>query len=326
MLFSKIKKFFSKKGGDLIIFIISLLLAFFMWSIQKLSQEYTTLLKYNVSINTSLPGRAQTSNAMDVVLIRGRASGFYILKHIYATPEEVSIKLNADTKQLVKLKGREDIFFIRSNDIKNIIQEELGVDIKLENIATDTLFFYLPKQVYKKVPIIANTFISYKEQYMSFNTISLKPDSVLIYGDSHVIKGVDSIYTDIIKASKIESNINGVIALKQVAGVEMSVKDIYYSLEVNRYVEETINIRVNVINVPHDKNVIVLPKEIKIKFRMKQDVGKPYSSSDFYAVADYKNIINSVNNNIIKIVLYKKPKNITDIRIEPPFVELIEEK
>ena len=76
VLFDKIKKFFSGKGGDMIIFIISLLLAFFMWGIQKLSQDYSSYFNYYILINTNMPGYSESSTSNDVLVERGRASGF----------------------------------------------------------------------------------------------------------------------------------------------------------------------------------------------------------------------------------------------------------
>ena len=229
MLFDKIIRFISRKGGDMIIFIISLLLAFFMWSIQKLSQEYSSFLKYYISINTIIPGYSQNSTSDDVLVLRGKATGFYILKHSYTSSHNRVIDVNIDPKFIHKYKDKQNKFFVKSADIKNKIQESLGSDLALEAFTTDTLFFNLNKQMYKKVPVYANTSLSYKQQYMPFSKVQQKPDSVLIYGNSNVIDSVDSISTSLISGSKSSHNINGIIRLKEIQGVDIPVKAIYYS-------------------------------------------------------------------------------------------------
>ena len=59
---------------------------------------------------------------------------------------------------------------------------------------------------------------------------------------------------------------------------------------------------------------------------MRFDSCKQYISSTFYAVADYQDVINALNSSLLKVSLYKKPKNIWDVKIDPPVVELVENK
>ena len=190
---------------------------------------------------------------------------------MYSSPNDKNLVINADPKLIHELKGKKDYFYVKSGDLKNIIQERLGIDFQLENMATDSLFFKLPKQVYKKVPVVANTAITFKEQYMAFGNMVLKPDSILVYGDSEVINNIDSLSTNLITENKLDESISGVVRIKEPQGVDISIDDIFYSMDVARYVEESVVLRVNIINLPVDKNIIVLPKEIKIKYRMRFD-------------------------------------------------------
>ena len=151
VLFDKINKFVSGNVGDMIIFIISLLFAFFMWEIQKLSQDYSSYFNYYILINTNIPGYSQNSTSDDVLVVRGRASGFYILKQNYTSINNKIIELDIDPRLVHKINSFPDKFYINSQDIKNRVQEYIGDDLQLEGFITDTLFFRLNEQMFKKV-------------------------------------------------------------------------------------------------------------------------------------------------------------------------------
>ena len=307
----------------MIIFIISLLLVFCMWEIQKLSQYYSSYFNYYIIINTNVPGYSQNSTSDDVLVVRGRASGFYILKQNYTSINNKIIELDIDPRLVHKINSFPDKFYINSQDIKNRVQEYIGDDLQLEGFITDTLFFRLNEQMFKKVPVYANSLLNYKQQYMPFTPIQLKPDSVLIYGNAKNIEYIDSVSTVLITGNKLSSNINGVIKIKNYDGVEISIKEVYYYQEIGRYVEESIPLNINIINAPTGAKIATYPSEVKVNCRIKFEKIDKNFLSEFYAVVDYRDLEKN-GSRTLKVNLYKQPKNIFDLNINPPFVEIIE--
>ncbi|MEG2779970.1 MAG: hypothetical protein RR919_04030 [Bacteroidales bacterium] len=313
-------KLFLKGGRDGMILIFSLLLAFFMWSIQKLSQDYSTYIKYKISITTSLEGRVQRAVSNDLLVVRGESSGFYILQQLYGGDEDI-LEINVEPKQLKATYSNPDKFYIRSSDIKTKIQEVLGSDLQVESFTTDTLYFNLPKQSYKKVPVATKSRIKYKSQYMPFGPIIIKPDSVLIYGQTLLLNSVDSVFTTIIKEDNVKTPINGLIPIEHINGIKLSVNNVYYSQEVGRYVENIVNVKVGVLNPPIGKNVAIIPQEVKLKFRTPFYAKQGYIASDFLVMLNYNDV--ESKGNIMHPVLRKAPKDAYFIQMEPKFVECI---
>ncbi len=313
-------KLFKGGGRDWMILVFSLFLAFFMWSIQKLSQNYSAYIKYRINLHCPLEGRVQSAFADNLLVVRGKSSGFYILQRMYEGDDAQVLDIHVEPKQLRKAENSPDMFYMISADIKTKIDESLGGDFQVENLATDTLYFNFPGQSYKKVPVIARNSFRYKAQYMPFTHVVLKPDSLLIYGRSSLLEKIDSVFTERIRGEELDEPVSGIIPVATIKGIRFSVKDVYYSQDIGRYVENTANIKVGLINFPAGKNVVIIPQEVRIKYRSLFNE-TTVRNSDFFVAVDYNHIED--NGNIVKPVLLRSPRNIYSVNIEPHFVECI---
>lgn len=314
------RKLVKRGGRDWIILIFSLFLAFFMWSIQKFSQDYSAYIQYKISLNSPMEGRVQNALSENLLVVRGKSSGFYILQHKYSGEDAQVLNLSAEQKQLRRIVGSPDKYYVLSSDIKSKIQEALGDEFQLESFTTDTLYFNFPKQSYKKVPITSRQSLRYKAQYMPFTPVVLKPDSVLIYGQTALLKKVDSVSTELIKRDKLSEPVNGMISLAPIEGIRFSADEVYYSQEIGRYVENRVSVNVGVMNAPSDKNVVVIPQEVRLSFRSPFPGKGKMSEGDFSVSVDYADVEEGGR---VRPVLLKKPAAAHAVQIEPRFVECI---
>lgn len=321
MLPERLNNLFAKRGGDLLILVFSLLLAFFMWGMHRFTQKYSTFFDYKIEADSNIGGRAKSAVSYNSLVMRGKATGFYILQQRLSERADMgNINLSIDAKELKPVTGRPDFFYIRSEEIKEKVQEALGNDFELESITTDTLYFQFPRQANKKVPVAVRKDIEFAGQYTSIGSMQLRPDSVVVYGNEALIKNIDSVYTQVIVVKNADSPIQGVVRLKGVDGVRFSEDHLYYSLSVGRYFEDEVTAKVNVINAPASARLIVIPQEIKLSYRMLFENKKEMDASDFQVVVDYNKIGDS---NIARPYIIKSPDNIFSVKMEPMFVECI---
>lgn len=314
------EKLFKRGGRDWIILIFSLFLAFFMWSIQKLSQEYSAYIQYKVSLNSSMEGRAQSAVSENLLVVRGKSTGFYILQHKYDGENAQVLNLNAEPKQLRRVADS-DKYYVLNTDLKAKIQEALGDEFQMESFTTDTLYFNFPKQSYKKVPVAARHLLRYKLQYMPFTPVVLKPDSILIYGQTALLEKIDSVSTELIKGDKLDEQVNGVVALVPMDDVRYSAKEVYYSQKIGRYVENRLNVKVGMMNLPAGKNVVIIPQEVRLSFRTPFPGKGRVSENDFLVAVDYAEV--EGEEGAVSLRLLRKPASAYAIQWEPRFVECI---
>lgn len=323
MYSERIKKIITKAGRDWFILIIALLLAAFMWTVQNFSKGYSKYFSYKVSVKTFMPGRSQIATSNNVMVLRGKSSGYYIMRKSY-TNELDQIEISVDPKLLHKSKSdnNSNDFYLLSEDIMEQVQNALGSDLQLEWFASDTLFFNFPLKYNKKVPIIMRSVLKYRSQYMLVGDLEIEPDSVVIFGENEVIEGVNSVYTKVIEEDDINSSFEGITPIVPFKNIEVSQKDISYKGKVVRYVENTIKLPVTVVNVPQKVNVIVVPREVMLRYRINIDNKNHYNINDFKISVNYKDIMNSsINKAMLGLTLC--PNEVIGYSIEPKVAEFI---
>lgn len=307
-------------GRNWIILVFSLLLAFFMWSIMKLSASYSSYVRYRIEASTNIPGRSNTAVSTDVLVIGAKSTGFHIIQNLQGDQGNALMLDEIDGKYFHKYREDGDLFYLLPDNIRQKIQDALGADVKVESLATDTLFFEFPVQGNRKVAVVASSAIKYGKQFMPYSEIILKPDSVLIYGDEAVISNIHHVTTQAIKSNDTQHSLSGVVKLNPLKGVRFSQEEIFYSQEVGRFVEHTVNVPVTIGNAPSYANVAIVPQEVTIKYRQPFVGASAYSQQDFSVVVEYDEILRK---DVVKPNVARMPEGILTIDMEPKFVECV---
>ena len=315
---SSIDNFYKKRGGDLFVLIFSLLLAFFMWSMYRLSLEYSSVFEYKVNLSTNLVGRSRSAVSQNSVIIRGSASGFSIIQQKI---EDNEISIYMDSQYLKKEGADGDLFGVNSNDIKGALQSSLGSEFKIESVVSDTLVFAFPKQSYKKVPVKLLSKVTCRPQFAVFSEISTTPDSVYIYGEDDKISTIDYVHTRNIRKNMADSPIQGVVKLSEIEGIRFSESEVYYSIDVQRYYENSCQVSVSVVNDPMGSLVTIFPQEVTVTYwalYRKRNI----TPADFSIVADYSQLFNfaSSSEKNIRLELLSAPEELFNVRIVPQYV------
>ncbi|HIZ85208.1 MAG TPA: hypothetical protein IAC04_01815 [Candidatus Coprenecus stercoravium] len=311
-----------KEGGwrdrkEWLLLLLSLLLAFIVWLIHSLSLQYSVFIEYNVELSPSLQGRTRSAESEDVLIIRGRADGYYILKQRVGRPK--TLHVTAPSASVRHRSG--DSFYVVCEDIKSNIVEALGGNVDLEFIVTETLGFSFPEVASRKVPVVPNPSVTFKPQYTQIGEIELRPDSVDIYGEAGLIATIDSVFTETIYRSGVDAPIQGICDIVPIRRVRFSENAVYYSMNVVRYVEESVTVPVAVTGVPEDKELIVLPSDVTLTFRTILD-GSRYTADDFVLSVDYEDFITTMESELIP-KLTRMPDNVLSWSIYPRYVDCV---
>ena len=306
-------------GRNWIILVFSLLLAFFMWSIMKLSGNYSSYIKYRLEVTTNIQGRSNIAISDDPLVIGAKATGFKILQNNGNDGTILRIE-GVDARHLRKYGKDDRTFYLFPDDIRQAIQDALGTDIKVESLATDTLFFQFPLQANKKVPVVATDYVAYDKQYMSFGPGVIKPDSILVYGNIEDIERIDHVTTEAVQGKDVSKTITAVLNLNPIGGVRFSVDQVLYTREVGRYVESIVKVPVTIEHAPSYANVAIIPQEVTVRYRYQFGRQVEYTASDFAVTVQYDDILRA---DVVRPSLSKKPQTVLEADFQPKFVECV---
>lgn len=309
-------------GRDWIVLILSLLLAFFAWFVHNISQKYSVYIQYRVFVSTNIEGRMPTSVSNETLLLKGYARGVYILRNGNGRDESAELTLELPAEVFTPSEEIPTRYTLQVASIRDKIIEELGEEFDLDYIETSTLTFDFPYQSFKRVPVLPKTDISFREQYMQMGDVEVSPDSVNIYGNKQIVDNINFISTKMISLNHVDKSVKGAVMLEPIQEVRVDQQRALYSVSVERYVENSINVKIDVTNLPADKSVILLPSRAVVTYRTPFKSRNEDYSSRMSFVIDYNDIAKSRSSKVVPKLKNEVPA-LLSYNIEPSLVECI---
>ncbi|MBO8445703.1 MAG: hypothetical protein IAC23_08445 [Bacteroidetes bacterium] len=290
-IFNKILKSLDFNGRDWTVFLFSLLLAFSIWLIHNLSLKYSEFIQVPVRVQCELEGHSDVSVNVDDVIARCQTSGYNILR---AARLQHRKPLSLQVTPSVLHSGGGEIFYMTSDDLQEYTHLIFGENVSVEYFLKDTLFFRFPYETHKKVPVYPVHILRYDPQYIGEGSMTVEPDSVVLYGEPAHLDNIGMVMTEPIRLDGINSNVHGVAKLEKVKGIRMSSESVHYSQGVTRFVEITSVVSIQSRNVPADKELMIYPSTAEVTFRCIFPLpSNPTGSVRFYV--DYEDFMNSLN-------------------------------
>lgn len=308
-----------KDGKRWLMLLLSFFLAFAIWLLHSLSLNYSVFLEYSVKLDSSLEGRSGTSVSDDILIVRGRAEGYYILRQRIGKAKQINLTV---PPSVLHLKDSvRNIFSAGCEDLKSEIVAALGTSVSLEFTVTDSMDFVFTRISSKKVPVSISTSITYDDQYIRTGDIRVEPDSIEIFGEDKLISAIDSVITKTISYSRVNTPVQGITELMPIRRIRFSEKTIFYAFNVERYVEESMYVKVTPRNVPAGKGMIVIPSMVKLTYKRLYDGGK-YFDQDFSFSVSYKDLLKTIDSKLVPVPELL-PAGVISYETDPPYVDCV---
>lgn len=249
---------------DIMVLLMSLMLAFGIWLLHNLSLNYSETLSVPVVAECDIEGHSNISANSSAIAARCRTSGFSILRGRHkAKKDAVHVRFNSSDMHLAD----GEMFYISSSELANYVSDIFGEGVQLESFLSETVQFRFPYENHKRVPVQPAAVITYKPQYMALAPIKLKPDSVTVYGEPYRLSNINRVFTKTIELSNLRSSAHGSVKIEPVQGLRISDAEVGYSLEVTRYVEIATEVSVTPRNVPSGVKLSVYPSTAKVVYK-----------------------------------------------------------
>ena len=304
---------------DIRLLVASLLIACFVWAMHTFSLPYSASLPCTVQVTTLMEGYAPEATAREILLLRGKGTGFYLLR---ARRKPVELRIAVDERRFIPVEGVDDLFVLPVSDVREKLVEQLGDRFSVDFIETDQLTFPFTREDFVTVPVVAVTDFGFRPQYMQVGEVYVKPDSVQVYGPVKEILRITQVRTKNISAKALDQDLQGYVALQQIPGLRLATDRVWYEVSVDRYVENTVTLPVSVEGTPAGRTLLVLPSRLELTYRCSfRPWGGRITADDLSLVVDYADYAGAGSTKVI-------PRLVTDRdiyawRIDPGMVECL---
>ncbi len=294
--------------------IISIAFSVIIWGTISLSEEYYA--------NVNVPLR-----------VVGYPNGYTIGNEI---PENITIKLRGIGWKLFSVNiGKDVTYNISVNGDSGFKQIKLMdhltdnrwmlSELDIIDIVPNSLSFSIERRVKKKLRIVADLSLDFKAGYGLAKQVVLEPDSVVIDGPQSVVNSLTEIKTKEIRLSSLDKLIIKNIGFIYLPGTSYGTKFVTVSLDVQRIVDKQFDdINVEVLDVPPDRDVILLPNKISCNVRGGIEILGKLEKNQFRAFVFYRDVVLDTLGNVIPHI--ELPVNTTLKYIKPERLRYIIKK
>jgi hypothetical protein len=214
-------------------------------------------------------------------------------------------------------------FEIPNKEFSRLITQNFGSSKSIKNLSTESLKVNLDPIVFKKVPVVVLSSIQYKDGFKAVDSLKIEPDSIIIAGPAEVLKTIKMMETVMLKLKEVEHNFSETISVKKPNDEIISIKPIKVTVKalVAEYSQGEFAIPVEVINVPPNTEVKLIPSTITVKFDVSVDDFANISKENFRVVCDFTKM--NKDGKFMIPYLELKPNNIHNVVFEPKKVDIL---
>lgn len=316
----KIRNFLlSRKSREFLIFLFFVFVSFCFWLLQVLNDDYETELSIPLRMKNVPENVVLTSELPKELRIGVKDRGTVLVNYLLGqTLYPVTIDFTDYQDKGTQVR-------ILSNTLQKRIASQLNQSTKLSTIKPDTLELIYTRGEGKKIPVKLRGEVSADRPYY-LSEVIYSPDSVMVYAPKEILDTITSAFTESLYIEQIADTTRQRVELMPVKGAKFTPSYCDLTFLVDMYSEKTVEVPVQGVNFPKDKQLRTFPSKVKVKFQIGLSYFNSVTADDFVVVVDY-NQLHKNESDKCPLVLMQSPTNIHQIQLNPQEIDyLIEQK
>jgi len=195
-----------------ITFLISLVIAFGLWLLIKLSGDFQT--EHNIQLKfQNFPIDKVLINSPDSILnIQTNNNGFGVLGQ-FVFNRNKSLIVNIENTNYLHTKSGIETYYILGSSLHSLVEDEFKTAEQILDIQPDSIIFKFEKLASKKLKITPQIDLSLNPRFKQYEKMEIIPDSIVFFGPSNLLKSINSINTQKLSLQNIDSSIDTLINL-----------------------------------------------------------------------------------------------------------------
>lgn len=289
-------------------FFFFLLLAIIFWALTKFSKENSAKIEANL-VYTNLPENYLLGDEnINTLTFDITSNGFDFLIYKMKQPTvtvDVSKYFNDTNKNAI----------LPNENLKEEIAEQINYSGAIRNLSKTELNIDLQGVQSKKIPVIVNAVITYKQGFKKVDSLVAIPDSISVAGPKKLLDSLTGIATKELVLQNVGKDISSKISLEGLPYTELfsKTKQVTVKQTVKEFSQKKLVLPIKLINVPTESTLKIIPERLEITFIVPIEKFSAISAQDFEIVCDYKE--RNSEENFLTPTLTKAPKEAKNIEM-----------
>lgn len=308
------------------VLMICVIMATLAWLLVVLGKQYTTQLRFALSYTNAHHNYILHANGADTITVEVSGSGFNLLRTNFTNskmPLLINLQnLQTDNNNTTSLNLNEPRYY-------STIKQQIPYGLRITNIQPNIINFTMSKKYKKRVPISFSALLSYAPKFFITDAVTLKPKSVVLFGDSAELNTIREIKTENFTTQNLQATVSKMLHLqlpKEYPNLTSDIENVNVTIKVEEFTEAKFTVPIKVVNVLDKKTIKTFPDRVEVVCLLPLSKYKNIVADNFEVVADYaqqqKGISSNYNNNL-KLTLSKLPQGARNAKLSVDKVEFI---
>ena len=310
---NRIITFFKSKKINL--FLLFLVIAILYSLLTKLSSDYTKVITVNLELENLPQEKVVINDSINTLEVTIETFGFRFLSYYFNQP-----KIIVDVNQLDE---RPDNYLWTESNHLYLVTNQLGNKVQVKSIQPDSLVFNVDNNYVKKVPVELYDDVMFSEGFDITESFLIEPDSVKLFGPKSKLDTINYVVTKPLVLENVQKSFKKKIEIEvpsSFSDIKISSNNVVVIANVEKFTEGSLDIPIEVINVPNEIGIKCYPKTVKVVFFSSLSDYNSIEPKDFRIVCDY-NSSNQSKYLIPKLVI--QPKRAKNIRLQTKKIDYI---
>lgn len=258
--------------------VLCLLAATVFWFFNALNKSYSANINFPLAFDYNHEGYVPVTNLPEQIRINVSGIGWDLFR------KSSGLKVPA---LVIPLERPSEIKKIVGSTLPVLFSNQLN-GLQINFVLTDTVFVDIDERIKRKVRLQVDSINKYTHpDYGIVNDVIIKPDSVLLEGPKRIIDALKPVLKISLPIRNIDSNFKEEIAFQNNKLINREPSSIEVSFDVEKLMEVSDRIQLDVINAPKRK-IFIDVTEISCTYRLPESLANTLSGDSLRAVVDMK--------------------------------------
>lgn len=299
-------------------FLFFLFFAVIIWIFVQFSEVYNQIIEIPVEYVNVPPDKVIGQENPDELQLRMIENGFRIAWFsLFAPTLSIDVsELNIENEQLVYV----------IDEHRSEIQEQLNINFENSRFLRDAIYIDYQQRKEKSIPVSSRINVNFGAGYAAVGEIRLEPDSITVSGPDNILDTLNQLQTVQLTLNEVKNDLSGSVAVdtSRLGKVHVYQSHVDYYLDVEKFTEGSVEVPVELINVPSDLNVVIFPKEILVFYQVNLKDFNNVRASDFRVVGDFSQV--SQNRDFLIPRITEQPDFVKNLRLNEKKIQFIIKK
>lgn len=303
-----------RRSGQIGIYFIFVLLAFALWYLTKLSQEYTVDLRHEVQLENHPPGNQLVGAPTREVWLRIRGRGYTLLKYRSLTGTPSLFVDLREEKRLFHQEGAGRGVMSRLQ-MEALFSPQLSSGLTLEAVLTDSLVCRFSPLASKKVPVVSRVRFRPAPQFVQMGRELVIPDSVWVSGPLAEVDSMRFVMTESIDLGELyDTYLHTVRIVPPGGALELGRESVRVNIPVVEFTEKRMEVEVHMAGLPDSLSASLFPKTVCVTCNVPLASYLALQPKDFHLVCRYSEF---KDQDEYVVELDSVPPGVFSVSIEP---------